>query len=794
MSRINEPWGRRTPYAAANIWPVRQDSQLAEGVAEKDVDQWVRSACVLCSNGCGLEIAVKDGQIVGVRGRTEDRVNHGRLGPKGLFGWQANASPDRLTTPLLRTANGHLEPSDWSTAMRTAGDRIRQVLASTGPLGIGFYTSGQLFLEEYYALTVLARGGIGTPHLDGNTRLCTSTAAFALVESFGMDGQPGSYADFDSCDTIFMVGHNMAETQTVLWSRVLDRLGGPDRPHLIVIDPRRTATAEQATVHLAIRNGTNVAILNALLHEVVRQGSVDHAFIDAHTVGFAELEKVVAKYPPEKAAEICGVDAADIRRAAEILGSAERLVSTVLQGVYQSHQATAAAVQVNNLNLMRGMIGRAGCAVFQFNGQPTAQNTRETGANGALPAFRNWQNDHHVSDLARLWGVDPLHIPHWGPPTHAMQIFQLAEMGTIRVLWISGTNPAVSLPELHRIRGILAQERLFVVVQDAFLTETAQLADLVLPTALWGEKTGTFTNVDRTVHLSEQAINPPGDARSDLDIFLDLGRTLDLRTVSGSPLLPWANPEEVFEAWKTCSSGRPCDYTGLTYDLLRERGAIQWPCNAANPQGTERLYTDLHFPTEPDYTQDYGHDLLTGASFEKKDHMAVVEPGKAWIRASEYTPPHEAPTAERPLLLTTGRSLYHFHTRTKTARAPELQAAAPEMWVELSAVDAVHLGIDDGDMVRVESARGAVEARARVTGTRQGVVFAPFHYGYWDVQDGEGSHRRAANELTITEWDPVSKQPLFKVAAVRVTKLTDGGGSPAAAEALGQQLITEPQA
>ncbi|WP_433871089.1 molybdopterin-dependent oxidoreductase [Saccharopolyspora sp. CA-218241] len=505
--RIADVWGARTPFGPGGSWPERVDEHLT--VPREDVQRWVPSACVLCSNGCGVDIAVADGRMVGVRGRAEDRVNRGRLGPKGLFGWQATHSEDRLTRPLVRV-DGELRPTDWDTAMDAVVRRSRQVLAEHGPLAMGFYTSGQLFAEEYYAQAKIVRGGIGTPHLDGNTRLCTATAEWALVESFGSDGDPGSYTDIDECDALLLVGHNVAETQTVLWSRMLDRLHGPDRPGLVVIDPRRTPTAREADVHLAVRPGTNVAVLNALLHELIAHDRIDRDFLAAHTTGFDALAEVVADYPPERAAEVCDVPAESIRRAARVIGDCERLVSTVLQGVYQSHQATAAAVQVNNINLVRGMIGRPGASVFQMNGQPTAENTRETGADGTLPAYLNWQNDAHVRRLAEVWNVEVPRIPHWGPPTHAMEIFRHCEQGTIRFLWITGTNPAVSLPELRRIRSICARDGLFLVVSDAFPTETTELADVVLPAALWGEKTGCFTNADRTVHLSEQAIEPPG--------------------------------------------------------------------------------------------------------------------------------------------------------------------------------------------------------------------------------------------------------------------------------------------
>jgi anaerobic selenocysteine-containing dehydrogenase len=789
--RIADIWGERTPYGAGQAWPERVDQALAEGLAADDVDRWVQSACVLCSNGCGCDIAVKDGRMVGIRGRKEDRVNRGRLGPKGLYGsWQGETHKDRLTRPLIRV-DGQLVETDWDTAMARIVDRSRDLLAAKGPLSHGFYTSGQLFLEEYYALGILGKAGIGTPHMDGNTRLCTATAAAALKESFGADGQPGSYTDVDECSAIFLYGHNMAETQTVLWSRVLDRLDGPNPPRLVCVDPRDTEVARRAEVHLPVHPGTNLALMNGLVRELFTHGWIDEDYIAGHTANVEQLRSVVDPWTPEKVAETCGVKAADVRRAAEISGTEDRILSTVLQGFYQSAHATASACQVNNLHLLRGMLGSPGRGILQMNGQPTAQNNRECGADGDLPAFRNWENPEHVQDLARIWNVDPAIIPHWAPPTHALQIFRYAEQGSIGLLWISATNPAVSMPQLSRIRDILRQDSLFLVVQDIYLSETAQYADVVLPCAAWGEKTGTFTNVDRTVHLSEKAVDPPGEARSDLDVFLDYARRMDFRDKDGRPLLDWKGPEDGFEAWKECSRGRPCDYTGLSYAKLRGGSGIQWPCTDERPDGTERLYTDGEFPTAPQYCESYGHDLLTGATTGETVYKATVQPGRAWLKALDYSPPHEEPDADYPLRYTTGRTVYHFHTRTKTGRSRRLNDAAPEPWVEMSVEDAARAGCREGDIVRVTSRRGRLEVPVRVGDIRPGTVFAPFHYGYWDAPDGgapggdsaspgaaasPAGPTRAANELTITEWDPVSKQPVFKNAAVRVERLRTGDG------------------
>lgn len=783
--RIANPWGERTPHGPGEPWPVRVDQFLEEGVSEDDVDRWVQTASILHSNGDALDIAVKDGRIVGVRGRGADRVNRGRLDPKDLFGWQANNSEDRLKKPLVRK-NGELVEVSWDEAMGRIVERSKELLEEKGPLSMGFYTSGQLFLEEYYTLGVIGKAGLGTPHMDGNTRLCTATAAAALKESFGTDGQPGSYADIDHADAICLYGHNVSETQTVLWMRMLDRLEGPNPPKLVVVDPRPTPAARRADVHLAVRNGTNLALMNGLLREIIEHGHYDEEYIKEHAYGFDELKQIVAEYPPEKVAGICGVPAEDIREAARIIGESERLFSTVLQGFYQSMSATAAACQVNNIHIIRGMLGRPGCGLCQMNGQPTAQNTRETGADGDLPAFRNWDNIEHIEQLAELWNVDVMKIPHWAPPTHAMEIWRHAETGSIKFLWISATNPAVSLPELHRIRDILKKEDLFVVVQDVFLSETARLADVVLPAATWGEKTGTYTNTDRTVHLSEKAVDAPGEARSDLNIFLDYAGRMDFRDRDGEPLIKWHDPESAFEAWKECSRGRLCDYTGITYDKLRGGSGIQWPCNDEHPDGTERLYADGYFiGTETEECEEYGKDLLTGASYTRMEHAAMGIGGRAWLRAADYVPPHEEPSDEYPYAFTTGRTVYHFHTRTKTARAPQLQNAAPDAWVEISPKDAEELGVAEGDVVRVESPRGRMEAKARVSGIKEGVVFAPFHYGYFDTDGGDApngqARPRAANELTITEWDPVSKQPLFKVGAVRVTKVADADGEPSPA-------------
>ncbi|MFG2452825.1 molybdopterin oxidoreductase family protein [Streptomyces sp. NPDC048512] len=763
--RISDIWGPRTPHPAGTAWPDRVDQFLIDGVGEDDVDQWVRGACLLCSNGCGLEVAVRDGRMVGMRGRAEDRVNHGRLGPKGLYGWQGEQR-DRLTAPLIREG-GRLRETDWETAMAAVVAESAGLLESKGPLSHAFYTSGQLMIEEYYTLAVIGKAGLGTPHMDGNTRLCTATAAAAFEETFGSDGQPGSYTDIDSCDVIFLFGHNVAETQSVLWARMLDRLDAADPPRLVCVDPRRTKVAERATLHLPIRNGTNLALMNALVHELISHDWIDDSYVSAHTVGFEDLRTVTRDTTPEWAAEICGVPARDIRRAAEIFGTGQRVVSTCSMGFYQSHQATASSCQVNNLHLLRGMLGRPGAGILQMNGQPSAENNRESGCGAALPGFRNWGNPDHVRQLADLWNVDPLVIPHWSPPTDANAIFRYAEEGSVGFLWIAGTNPAVSMPDLARIRRILSGEQCFVVVSDGYRTETTELADVVLPAALWAEKTGTYTNVDRTVHLQEKAVEPPGQARSDQAIFTEYARRLGLSDKDGRPIPAWETAEEAFEAWKAASKGRPCDYSALTYRQLHDVGGVQWPCTSSAREGTERLYTDGIFKTGIEDCESFGHDLSTGAPVSETAYRARRLDGRAILKTVPYEHPFEEPDEDYPLRLTTGRTVYQWHTRTKTRRSRQLNDAAPSMWVELAATDAQRLGVAEGDIVRVTSRRGSIEAPARISHIREGVVFAPWHYG---------DTTTAANELTLTGWDPVSAQPEFKVAAVAVTRIAAGTG------------------
>jgi anaerobic selenocysteine-containing dehydrogenase len=732
--------------------------------ADRIVERWVPSTCGICSVGCGVEIGVADNTIVAVRGRDGHPVSAGRLGPKGLNQYLANRHPSRALTPLIRGASGNLLRASWDDAMQLMVERFNAALAADGPDGVAIYNSGQLLLEEYYTLGKIARGGLGIATIDANTRLCTATTASSLMENFGADGPPGAYEDLEQTECIVLVGHNAAEQSTVLWMRILAAKAGPQKPKVIVVDPRRTFTvASGADLHLQLKPGTNVALLNGICHLLIENGWIDEDFIAAHTVKFEQLRAIVSRYPPERVASICGVPAATLRQAAEWIGTSKTTVTTCLQGVYQSNQATAAACAVNNMHLLMGKIGKPGCAPMQFAGQPSSMSTRETGADGTYPAYRNWEDANHMQDLATRWNV-PVELLG-KRPIATPELFAMAQHGYVKVLWNICTNPAVSM--MNRATHLRTLNGVFLIVQDCFAdTETAALADIVLPSAMWGEKTGCMTNAERRCTLLARAVTPPGEARADLDIFIDFSRRMDLRDADGAPLIGYADAEGAFNEWREVSRGCIPDYSGMTYDRLRETGGLQWPCTDDNPSGTTRLYANLSFPTEWHISEAYEKDLDTGHEHTLREYREKRDPkGKAVLVASEFHPPVDDTDAEFPLIAISGRQVYHWHTRTKTGRAPDLVDAAPGMFISMNSVDAAPLRIADGDTIRVISRRGSVIGPAKVGDVvAPGVIFVPFHYG-----DLGANH--AANNLMPQVWDPVSKQPVQKCAAVRIERV-----------------------
>jgi anaerobic selenocysteine-containing dehydrogenase len=739
----------------------RQFTQIEHGAV---VERWVPSTCGICSLGCGLEIAVSGRRIVGVRGRPDHPVDLGRLGPKGLNQWYANRHPSRALHPMIRNRSGRLVRASWDEAMDTVVEKFNEVLSTDGPDGVAFYNSGQLLLEEYYTLGKIVRGGLGVANIDANTRLCTATTAAALMESFGADGPPGCFADLDRTECIVLVGHNAAEQSTVLWMRILAAKAGPHRPKVIVIDPRRTFSVDSgADLHLQLRPGTNVALLNGIARQLIEHGWIDRDFIARHTVYFDRFRETVSTYTPERVQEITGVPAATLRQAAEWIGRSKSTVSACLQGVYQSTQATAAACTINSIHLLMGKIGKPGSAPMQFAGQPSSMNTRETGADGTYPAYRNWEDVNHMRDLAARWNV-PVELLG-KKPVAAPEIFELCEKGYVKVLWNICTNPAVSMTDRRTQLATLGGT--FLVVQDCFAdTETAQLADVLLPSAMWGEKSGCMTNAERRCNLLQQVVDPPGEARADFDVFLDFARRMRLADKDGDPLIAYTDQEGAFEEWRRVSKGTIPDYSGMSYAMLLERGGVQWPCNDEHPDGTERLYGEPVFPSNWEIAESYEKDLDTGHEHTLKEYQTKKDPrGRAFLIASEQLPPVDGTDPDFPLIAISGRQVYHWHTRTKTMKAPLLADAAPDVFVAMHADDAAAHGIGDGDVVRVVSRRGAVTGPAKVGDVvARGVVFIPFHYG-------ELTRDTAANNLMPKAWDPVSKQPIQKFAAVRLERV-----------------------
>lgn len=743
----------------------RQDGRIE---CDGEPDRWVHSACILCSNGCGVDIAVKDGRIVGVRGILDHPVNFGHLGPKGENAWVANNSPRRGTTPMIRRTKGApMEPVSWEVALDFFMENFKSAW-DQGHENLACYNSGQLTIEEFYTLAKIWRGGLQSSNLDGNTRLCTATSATGLMANFGADGPVASYVDIDEANLLCLYGHNVAEAQTVLWERMLSAKR-KNNGRIIVVDPRKSPTVRQgADLHLQLRIGTNAALMNGLIHLLIRDGHVDHDFVQRHTVGFEAMRDVSNEYPPERVAEICGIFQSDLEKAAEWIGTTPRMVSTVLQGFYQAVEATASSSLVNSVHLLTGAIGKPGCGPLLMAGQPSAMSNREAGADGSYPGYRNPHNLHHMKELAGLWNIDPETF-HPEVPNDILSMMEIAERGEIEFMWVIGTNPIVSLPDQNRTRRILS--RLFLVVQDPFVdAESVALADIYLPAAMWGEKTGCVTNADRTVNLLLKAVEPPGEAKSDFDIFVEVARRLGFQDRDGAPLIAFNEPRDAFEEWRRVSKGRPCDYSGMTYELILRKGAVRWPCNEAHPEGAERLYEDFHFWTGIDDCESYGSDFLTGNKATRSDYEAIDPKGKAFLKPAHWRRPPNPPSAERPFVLSTGRVVYHFHTRTKTARSEALNRRVPHAYVEVHPDDASRLGISLGDWVEVSSDRGRWEGVAMVVDTvREGELFIPFHFG---------NGHQAANQHTTYARDPVSKQPQLKSSPVALRRLSFGEPEP----------------
>ena len=715
----------------ATRYAYATDPVMGYTSARKIPDRWVRTTCGYCSVGCGLYIGVKNGRAVSVRGDTEHPVNRGVLCPKGLSEHETIHARRRARTPLLRR-HGRLQPAAWTEAIGAMVERLRDVQRRFGRDSVGVISTGQLVTEEFYTLGKLVQLGLGTRHYDGNTTLCMSTAVAGYKRSFGSDGPPGVYEDLERADVVLLVGANVADNHPILWQR-LER---NPRHTLIVADPRVTKTAMRADLHLALRPRSDLALINGLIHIVIGAGLVDRAFIDAHTTGFDELRESVSRYTPEFVAGITGLTVEQITTTALLYGRARAAFVGWTMGVNHSTKGTETVNAINNLALITGHIGRPGAAPFSITGQCNAMGTREAGFASSLPGYRTFDRAEDRAELAAIWRVAEDRIPTTRGYAYP-DIIEAALRREIRALWIIGTNPIVSFPNL----GVLEQalESLeFLVVQDGFHpTPTSERADLVLPAAIWGEKEGTYTNSERRVSKVNRALDPPGEARADFDIFLAAADALGCR----DDLFPaWTSPADAFAEWKRVSKGRLCDYSGMSYDAIERAGGLQWPCPEGEGPASEprRLYADGVFPTSD---------------------------GKARLIPTEWEPFPEQPRPGYPLILNTGRTVEHWHTRTKTGAVAILNWLSPSAWVEINPRDARHLQIKASDRVDVVSQRGRIRnLRVRLTETvAPGQIFVPFHWAEFN-----------ANQVTQSAFDPISREPNFKQCAVRVERTTPG--------------------
>ena len=680
-------------------------------------DTWVKTTCGYCSVGCGMLIGVREGKAVAARGNPDHPVNRGKLCPKGLSEHHILAAPGRATTPLLRK-DGVLVPVSWDEALTTMVTRICDIQARHGKGALGVVGTGQLLTEETYTLGKLVQLGFGTSNNDGNTTLCMASAVSGYKLSFGSDGPPGNYADIELADVILLIGANIADNHPIL----CERLQRNKNQKLIVVDPRVTKTAMMADLHLAIKPRSDIALLNGIAHILIRDHLIDEAYIAAHTEGFTQFAECVSAFTPEHTAAVTGLSVETVERVAHIYGDAKAAFIGWTMGVNHSTQGAVTVAAINNLALITGNIGRAGASPFSITGQCNAMGTRETGFTSSLPGYRKFENQADREALAALWQIDVDRIPAARGKAYP-DIIEAAVAGTIKALWFVATNPAVSFPNYDLLKAAFENVE-FLIVQDGFFpTPTSDFAHLVLPAAIWGEKEGSYTNSERRASKVNVIVSPPGEARSDFDIFLAISELLGLR----EDLYPgWSTTHDAYKEWQRVSAGRACDYSSITWQQMESEGGVQW--------GGDRLYTDGTF---------------------------AFENGRARLHCIACEPFLEQPNAEYDLILNTGRTVEHWHTRTKTGRIPILNGMVPNAWLEMNPVDAEKLRLRSHDLVSVISRRSRViKVELRITGiVAPGQVFMPFHFP-----------EANSNLVTLGAFDPISREPNFKQCAVRVER------------------------
>jgi anaerobic selenocysteine-containing dehydrogenase len=698
---------------------------------------WRATLCPYCGVGCGLLVGVQDGRVARVKGDHGHPSSRGDLCAKAVHLPPTLNTSDRLLHPQIRWRRDEaFERVPWELALRVTAERLAEISAEHGPDAIAFYASGQLTTEEYYVAGKLAKGFFGTNNFDTNSRLCMASAAVGYARSFGADGPPACYDDLDQTDCVLVIGSNTADCHPVLFKRLRRRKqAAGDAVSVVVVDPRWTETADLADLHLALRPGSDVALLNGMLHVLIGDGLIDLGFIAAHTRGWHDVESSARAWPPERAAALTGLSVEAIMMAARRFGRARNALTLWSMGVNQSASGVDKNAAILNLHLATGQIGRPGAGPFSLTGQPNAMGGRETGGlSHLLPGYRSVMDSEARAAVERHWNAPPGSIsPRPGRP--ALEIFEGLAAGDVRAVWIMCTNPAASMPDTDLVERALRRAEL-VIVQDAYHpTETTAFADVLLPAAQWPEKDGVMTSSERRLTYLPKLVDPPGEALPDAEILTRVAWAMGWKSA-----FPSSRAADVFDEFAVLTAGTPCDYSGVTHARLAAAGPLQWPVPGPSHAGTARLYTDGAFPTAD---------------------------GRARFVPIEPSPPAEPTDSAFPLTLTTGRVRDHWHTLTRTGHAPALRARTPEPLLELNAADARRLDIQDGDFVEIASRRGKAIAQCRVTSAiREGTCFLPFHWGR------RFGFEKSANNLTLSARDPQSRQPELKACAVRLRRLT----------------------
>ncbi len=689
----------------------------------KKPDYWVKSTCGYCGVGCGLYIGVKEGKATLTKGDPAHDVNIGTLCPKGLSEHQMLYAPNRVLYPKIKKG-GKLTDVSWEEAYTEAAKRIKKIQQEHGNNAFGVISTGQLLTEEFYALGKFVQLGLDTRNYDGNTTLCMASAVSGYKQSFGSDGPTASYEDIAKAEVVFVIGANLADNHPIIVHHLMKNR---KNKIIVVVDPRRSKTSQLADIYLPIQPRTDLALLNGLAYIIWEQGWYDEAFIKNRTNGWREFVEHIQHYKPGEVAHITGIDTKTLYRLAQLLANNKSVICWTM-GVNQSAQGTDTVSAINNLTMMTGNIGKEGTGPFSITGQCNAMGTREFGFTSSIPGYRKFESQKDREEFANLIGVPAEWIPDHRGYKYA-DIIDAIDRGEIKGLWVVCTNPLVSFPDQKKLRRALKKLD-FLLVQDAFMSDTAKIADMVFAAATWGEKEGCYTNSERRCNKANKAIEPPAQSKSDFDIILKFAKQFDrYEKLFGG----WSEPKDAFEEIKKISKGRLCDYSRMSYEKIEELGGIQWPCNEKYPNGCKRLY---------------GEDM----PFEHED-------GKAKFISAHYRLLEEPPSQKYPFILNTGRTVEHFHTRTKTGQIKILDDLAPEAWIDINPKDAKRLKVKNYDRIAISSPRGKVENLVvRVTNlVAPGTVFVPFHY-----------NTQLINMVTQSLFDPISGEPNYKQTAVQL--------------------------